>query len=137
MAKNNGNGEMMAVWNDAAAGGMIGKVSPDDFARYTAQGAKFERAVKLEEGSKVEGVYLGRGAPRDFEDKATGEVRTVETHRIEVATGQVATITGATQLDRQLAEIPAGTRVVVIRGGNVELRGGHRMTEYYVSALPG
>jgi hypothetical protein len=138
MSKQSGNDKAIATWgDDVTAAGMIGKVTPDDLKRYAERGAKFERAIKLAEGDKVEGIYLGQGAPREFEDKATGEVRTVATHRFEVASGQVALITGSTQLDRQLSTIPEGTRAVVIRGAQVELRGGHRMTEYLVSTLTG
>ncbi len=123
------------IMDGGSAAGLIGTVTPDDFRRYTEQGAVFERSIKLAENQKVEGRYVGPGVPREFTDDGTGEIKVVNTHRFEVAQGQVATINGAAQLDRQLKDL-VGQRVVVIRGKDVNIAKGHRMTEYFVSALP-
>lgn len=88
---------------------------------------------KLEEFQSVRGMLEGNGAPAEFEDPITHELKLVQTWIISSMDGsQRVSILSSVQLDKKLAPFRPGDIVRIFRGKDVNIPGGRRMTEYMV-----
>lgn len=93
---------------------------------------------KLEVGEMVTGVLEGNGPSTEFEriNKATGvveEIATVQTWIIASQDGRKRiSILSSVQLDRKLPPFVGGL-VKIIRGKDINIDGGRRVTEYMVA----
>jgi len=122
-----------------AAAGMIRKVTQEDIQSIvTDKTMEFApQLLKLEEGDMLEGILEGNGPEAELEqvDKATKQVKTniVKTWIVRDANGgQRASILGGAQLDRKLPPFVGGM-VKIVRGQDIETKGGFRVTEYLVA----
>lgn len=118
--KGTGTGTALAVASPVVDGGSLIK-----------RGFKFTHDLVLKDGEGVEGVYGGPTVPASFVDDGTGEVREIPCHLIE-RDGVTFRVVAGTKLHRLLSAVTVGQTVAVIRLGNVELKGGRRMTDYAV-----
>jgi hypothetical protein len=97
------------------------------------EGVTVERVVTLEAGQGVRGVYLGPGAPVEVHDPVTGEVRELGTWRIEAREGIVLRLLDSAKLRREFPGIAVGSRVRVMRGGQIRTGAGRNVTDYIVA----
>ena len=131
MAKKNGNAD------DSTA---LATVDAPDYQQYVEQvdnswleGIKIERIVTLEAGQGVRGMYLGIGPTVEVTDPVTGEVRDLPTRRIEVKKDIVVRLLDTSQLKRELDATPVGTRLRIIKLGQVDTRKGRRVNDFIVA----
>jgi hypothetical protein len=118
-------------------------VSAPDLQQFVEQvdaswleGIKIERIVTLETGQGVRGLYQGIGPTVEVSDPVTGEVRELPTHRVEVKKDITIRLLESSQLKRELAVIPIGTNVRIIKLGQVETRKSRRVNDYIVAVVP-
>lgn len=93
--------------------------------------------MSLEEGDMIEGILEGNGPEAEFEhkDMATGIVTTKVVQTWIIASqdgGQRAGILSTAQLDRKLPPFVGGN-VKIIRGKDLKMANGHRVTDYLVA----
>ena len=100
------------------------------------EGIKIARIVKLDDGQGVRGIYMGLGANVEVHDPTTGEVRDVPTHLVEVRPDVMVRLIESSQLKRELAIVPPGTRVRIMKIGQVDTRRGRRVNDYIVAVEP-
>lgn len=107
----------------------------EDVARMLSEGAKLAESVVVldEENNQIHGIYMGNGAPFDFTDPKTGEVRTVQSVVIESVSGKAsARLIGNHQLLAKTKKILPGTEVLIQRGKDVDIGGGRTVVEFNV-----
>jgi hypothetical protein len=129
-------------------------VNPLDAFQARRAGAKdfdgqtIERIVPMQEGDSIRGVFQGPGEPLEMADANTGEIRVLGTWRVLVAHlpggGQaIAVLISSSQLEREFARFKRedGTWekpfITVVRGPQIDTRGGRRVTQYLVGRTRG
>jgi hypothetical protein len=91
----------------------------------------------LKDGQMVRGTFRGYGAPFEFEDPKTGEIRTVKGIILEAAGGKLSIrLVGNHELAAKMAEVQEGEEVVIVRGQKRDIGGGRTVAEYQVAHEP-
>lgn len=135
--KNGDNGKALATRTEVGAE-LVQGLAPDpatlveDITPASLVGVNIERVVTLDPGKMVRGLYLGLGPKVELTDPVTGEVRELDTHRIEVKPGVVARLIESHQLARELPPLQ-GKRVRVMKLGQVSTRKGRRVNDFIVA----
>lgn len=121
-------------------GGAVRNVSPGEFEEYAKRFDLNEQVVELGAGQAIEGTLLGRGLPLTVKQKnpETGveEERALETWKFDIGNGMKLAIWTSYQLERGLPQY-VGQYIVVIRGPDVNVKGGKRVTKYSFGPLNG
>lgn len=137
MAKNQGKSENGIT--DVVPVGTSAVAAPDyqQFVETVTadwlEGIKIERIVTLDNGQGVRGEFLGVGPTVEVSDPVTGEVRDLPTWRIEVKKDIVIRLLDSSQLGREFKTMTVGTRVRVIKLGQVDTRKGRRVNDFIVA----
>lgn len=132
------SGESKALTTTAVGAELVTGLAPDpstlveDITPASLVGVNIERVVTLDAGKMVRGLYLGTGPVVELTDPVTGEVRELQTHRIEVKPGVVARLIESHQLARELPPLK-GQRVRVMKLGQVSTRKGRRVNDFIVA----
>ncbi len=121
----------------AAAQGMV-KSGTSAALLSAFQGMVIEEVVSLEEGRMLNGLYLGPGGPLDVTDPSTGEVRPLNTWRVQHPTNKqvVALLLGCAKLNRFFGGCPVGSKVTIVRRGTVKSRAGRVVNDYVTGHIP-
>lgn len=121
-------------------GSAVRRVSPDEMADLAERFDLNEQIVELEAGQAIEGTLLGHGLPLTVRQKnpETGmeEERPLETWKFDIGGGLKLAIWTSYQLDRGLPPL-VGKYIVVLRGPDVNVKGGKRVTKYSFGPLNG
>lgn len=119
------------------AGGML--VGDDEIMDLAAALASGEweappQLFDLKEGDAVKGILEGEGVPASLPDPRTKEMKDVKTWILRSVEdkGVRISILGSAQLDRKLPGF-IGDVVIIKRGGEIQTKGGGRVTEYLVA----
>jgi len=103
-------------------------------ASAAKDGLVTEEMRTIKEGDLIEGVYLGAGPDMDFENKATGEVKSVGTHRFKLGDGLIIRLLGSYQMDKTIPEYLPGAKFKIFHNGEVKTRGGGRVNDIKIFA---
>jgi hypothetical protein len=114
-----------------------GPIQVDDptFTAAAAElrGFKFVRDLQLGDGRGIKAKWMGFGKPVELADPNTGEVRAVSCAMLETGNVTYRLLCGV-KLERLLGAIEVGKTVAILRLGQVEIKGGKRMTDYAVGS---
>ena len=115
---------------------MAGIVDPaqlvERITKSALAGVNIERIVSLDAGMMIRGKYLGLGPKAEVTDPVTGEVREIDTHRIEAKPGIVARLFDSHQLARELAG-KEGEHLRIMKLGQVTTKKNRRVNDYIVA----
>ena len=103
--------------------------NPEELTGYA-----FVRDFKFpDDGKQLRGSYVGPGAPIEFADANTGEVKTLKTWRVKAPNGKIEwRVIGGAGLDKQLQPLTAGNKVAIAYLGKKDIGRGHMMHDYAV-----
>lgn len=128
------NGALVSTTVDAEL--MAGIIDPaqlvEPITKAALEGVNIERILSLDAGQMIRGTYLGKGPKAEVTDPVTGEVREIDTHRIEARPGIVARIFDSHQLAREL-EGKNGERLRIMKLGQVSTKKGRRVNDYIIA----
>lgn len=115
---------------------MAGIVDPaqlvERITKSALEGVNIERIVSLDAGQMLRGIYRGKGPMAEVTDPVTGEIREIETHRIEAKPGVVARLFNSHQLARELEGLD-GKRLRIMKLGQVQTKKGRRVNDYIIA----
>src|SRR6266498_1428568 len=123
-----GNGE--ALVQDGLDSGAL--------AELMKQGFESEQYVKLPDGGRISGYFLGKGAPvMMYNPQNRSEMRPVDTWRIKHSKWNIVmVISSSSQLDGKLGPITKGEMVIVQKMGQTDGNGGRRVNNFAVFHNP-
>lgn len=90
--------------------------------------------VTLEAGTGFRAVFEGLGGPVDVHDKATGEIKSLQTYQFRLKVGGTFRLLGSAGLVSRLPLSLAGQEVFVALKGQKEIGGGKRVNDFLVMA---